>query len=1015
MISSLYMLAGICVCAAFNHLSIGLYRPYNRPQLLFAGLCLLMVPFALMQAQTLQATNVTEFIRSLKWNITTISLFFALFSWFIAQYTENRLHIFPAGLSMLVALLIVANLTQPYSLQYDQFDSIRILHLPWGEEVARGVGHNGTWFYIGIAGAFVTFGYALYALGSAYRRHRRNSDLGMMLAVLLFLFIAIEGILARLSVIDFIELGPFGFQAMVIVMSVVLSYDTQHRLRISERQFRELFENSPTGMVAIDPDDGRIVQANRIALNMTGYSAVEILTKSVADIISPEDREDARQRYEQLAKGLADHMNYERRFLRKDGNSILAEIFISTLKDDQDKVVQFIASATDITERKLTEDALAAREAQMNTLIESVPDSIQFKDGEGRWLIANEVCLRLFGLKGVNWRNLTDKDIGVLYPRLSTAMAACKNGDENAWESAGMFHDEEIVVDPQGKNIHFDVVKVPLFDDRNQRKALIIIGRDITERKQIEKSLKESETRFRSIVEQSPIAISFSRDGYLVDANAAHKEMFRYADIEEVIGKPVINQVALQCRAEMEDRIKRRFQGELAELTIYETTGLRKDGSQFPMLVSAKRMVLSDGPMSTAFLIDFTERDQMRQSIERISKLYKMLSDINSANIHIRERGKLFETACRIAVESGLFCMTWIGLLDRQNGDVERVAQAGHVEGYFDGLKINIFDAIMGSEPTGMAIKSGLYAVCNNIDSDPHMAPWREEALKLGYRASIVFPLTQSDQVVGSFSLYCDKVGSLTDDVIQLLGNLVEDISFALDFIDESSRREQVQNELRELTIFQQSALESERKRIARELHDELGQTMTALHFDLKWLHEHIDDQENELQNRLHSMQSLLGRTVDTVRRISEDLRPGMLDDLGLAAAIEHHVEKFAEQTGIACNLGTNQAEFDLDEQAATTMFRIVQESLTNVARHSGASSVNIDLRELGDNILLIVQDNGRGLPSSQETGRKTYGLLGMRERVKMLGGALDIFNEAGAGVRIEVCIPKYTMRQAQQ
>ena len=174
------------------------------------------------------------------------------------------------------------------------------------------------------------------------------------------------------------------------------------------------------------------------------------------------------------------------------------------------------------------------------------------------------------------------------------------------------------------------------------------------------------------------------------------------------------------------------------------------------------------------------------------------------------------------------------------------------------------------------------------------MVPWRDEALKRGYRASIVFPLTQSGQIIGAFSLYFHDAGSLTDDVTQLLGSLVEDISFTLDFIDESARREQAQNELRELSTFLQTALENDRKRIARELHDELGQTMTALHFDLKWLHERIDARQKEVQGRLSSMQALIERTVSTVRRISEDLRPGMLDDLGLAAAIEHHAEKFA-------------------------------------------------------------------------------------------------------------------------
>jgi two-component system, NarL family, sensor histidine kinase UhpB len=153
--------------------------------------------------------------------------------------------------------------------------------------------------------------------------------------------------------------------------------------------------------------------------------------------------------------------------------------------------------------------------------------------------------------------------------------------------------------------------------------------------------------------------------------------------------------------------------------------------------------------------------------------------------------------------------------------------------------------------------------------------------------------------------------------------------------------------------------------------------------------------------------------TVESIRRISEDLRPGMLDDLGLAAAIEHHVSKFAEQTGIACDLSMNREHFTLDDQVATALFRVLQESLTNVARHARASAVTVRLQELEGEMLLIVRDNGCGLPTPSVEKKKTYGLLGMHERVKLLGGALDISSAPGSGTRIEVSLPLETERPA--
>ena len=144
----------------------------------------------------------------------------------------------------------------------------------------------------------------------------------------------------------------------------------------------------------------------------------------------------------------------------------------------------------DMTARKQAELALVEREAQLRTLIEAVPDTVQFKDGNGRWLVANSVCLRLFGLDGLAWQNRSDSEIGSLYPHLATEMAACQRSDELAWASGeAIFRTEECVVDGHGSTIHFDMIKVPLLDAQHQRRALVIVGRDISERKRAERKL----------------------------------------------------------------------------------------------------------------------------------------------------------------------------------------------------------------------------------------------------------------------------------------------------------------------------------------------------------------------------------------------------------------------------------------------------------------------------------------------------------------------------------------------
>lgn len=214
------------------------------------------------------------------------------------------------------------------------------------------------------------------------------------------------------------------------------------------------------------------------------------------------------------------------------------------------------------------------------------------------------------------------------------------------------------------------------------------------------------------------------------------------------------------------------------------------------------------------------------------------------------------------------------------------------------------------------------------------------------------------------------------------------------------------QSRLQELAGFLQTVREEERSGIARELHDELGQALTALRIDLGWLRDRCGQLAPPLVERTEGAYALVERTIAALRRISEGLRPGMLDVLGLAAAIEHHVNQFHERTGIACTLALSDEEFDIGEPLATAIFRVVQESLTNVARHAAATRVAISIDDDADEIRVGIEDDGCGFVTSG--ARKTFGLLGMQERVKILGGRIDIASQPGQGTRIAACLPKH-------
>jgi signal transduction histidine kinase len=199
---------------------------------------------------------------------------------------------------------------------------------------------------------------------------------------------------------------------------------------------------------------------------------------------------------------------------------------------------------------------------------------------------------------------------------------------------------------------------------------------------------------------------------------------------------------------------------------------------------------------------------------------------------------------------------------------------------------------------------------------------------------------------------------------------------------------------------------EEERMLMAREIHDELGQNLTALKMDLSWLKSRIPGAHGDLKEKAGTMDRLLDSTIETVKRLSAELRPGALDVLGLQAAVEWQAEEFEKRTGIACELSLEQADPGLDDRMSTALFRIFQEALTNVARHAGATRVRARIRKRNGSLELVVEDNGRGIGDDEIQSPASLGLLGMRERALSMGGEVAIKGKGGAGTKVKVRIP---------
>jgi len=211
---------------------------------------------------------------------------------------------------------------------------------------------------------------------------------------------------------------------------------------------------------------------------------------------------------------------------------------------------------------------------------------------------------------------------------------------------------------------------------------------------------------------------------------------------------------------------------------------------------------------------------------------------------------------------------------------------------------------------------------------------------------------------------------------------------------------------LRELNMHIEEARENERIKISLNLHDDLGQKLTAIKMDFSWLKTRIGVQSPLVLNKLAGIIGTIDDTVETVQNISADLQPGMLYDLGLKTAVEWQLERFTGNTGIKATLKTSPKEFQVEDKLSIMLYRIIQESLTNVSRHSKAKNVWVTIESDENHLRLTVRDNGIGIEKEKLTDPKSFGLMGLRERARAYGGELKITGKKGVGTRVDVAIP---------
>jgi len=395
--------------------------------------------------------------------------------------------------------------------------------------------------------------------------------------------------------------------------------------------------------------------------------------------------------------------------------------------------------------------------------------------------------------------------------------------------------------------------------------------------------------------------------------------------------------------------------------------------------------------------------------LQRTNLSLRMFSACNEALVRTEDELTLMQEICRIAVEIGGYRMAWIGMAEDDTGkSVRPVAYTGFEDGYLGFANISWDDTERGRGPTGTAIRTGKVQVNKDFKNDPRLAPWREEALRRGYRCSIAIPLRLDSAVVGALTIYSPEYSFFSEGQVRILNELADDLAFGISAIrmrkTVRENRDRLQALASELILTEQQ----ERRRLATFLHDHLQQLLVGAKFRTTMLGRSVDEKTQKIAKEI---EELLNDSLTASRTLTAELSPPILQKGGLVIGLEWLANWMADKHDLSVELALEPEISPVAEDIKVLVFESVRELLFNIVKHARTQFATVTMQQEGGEWLrIVVTDNGVGFDSSQGipalSGSGGFGLFTIRERLDLLGGQLEVLTSPGKGCRFTITSP---------